>query len=316
MTAPQSDEERSRQGLLYGLAAYGLWGVLPHYFRLIGRINPLEVLAHRVLWSAILLALLVTVWRRWPGVVRAVRTRDVMLMLLGSTLLIAVNWLVFIYSMNHDRLLEASFAYFATPLANVLLGVLFLGERLRRLQLASIGLAAAGVMILGQALGGWPWIPVVLAGSFAFYGLLRKVVAADGFLALMIETSILAPLGLAYLLILQAHGEGEFAKPWSSVHWLLLASGLVTAVPLLLFVAAARRLTMSTLGFLQYIAPTMQFALAVWAYGEPVKPTHIAAFGLIWLAIGVYSVDSLRVYQRLRHAQAVADPVELVEEPG
>ncbi len=315
MAASQTESERQREGLIYGALAYSLWGIFPIYFKLLGPINPLEVLSHRVFWSALLLALVVTLWGRWPALVKALRTGSVMLILLGSTTLIAVNWLVFIYAVNNNMLLQTSFAYFATPLVNVLLGVIFLHERLRRVQSFSFVLAGMGALLMGVALGDWPWVPVALSLSFGFYGLLRKIVAVDGFLSLMIETGILAPLGLGYLTFLQLRGQGQFAQAWNSTHALLLISGLITATPLLLFAAAARRLTLSSLGFMQYIAPILQFSLAVFIYGETFSIAYLASFGLIWVAVVIYTADSVLVFRR-RHLQAVADPIELVEEPA
>jgi chloramphenicol-sensitive protein RarD len=286
---------RARQGVVYGVLSYGLWGLIPLYFKLVARLSPLEVLAHRVFWSFLLLAGAITLLRRWPHLLRAVGQRQVVLALSASTALLACNWLTYIYAVFSNQVVEASLGYFLTPLVNVLLGVAILHERLRAWQIASVVLAGVGVAILGA-----PPIAVTLAVTFALYGLLRKTVAADGLEALFVETTLLAPLSAGYLVFLAATGRAGFVTSDPRMCLLLASSGVVTAAPLLLFAASARRLQMATLGFLQYLAPSIQFLLAVLAFGERLSPVQWAALALIWIAVGIYCIDSLRVYRRQR----------------
>jgi chloramphenicol-sensitive protein RarD len=283
-----ADQHAQRQGVLCGILAYGSWGLIPLYFKLVSDIPPVEVLAHRVIWSFLFLGILVTAWRRWDEVWPALRSASVLAMLAASTVLLALNWFTYIYAVSTNQVVEASLGYFLNPLVNVLIGVTLLGERLRGWQLASIALAGSGMALLGA-----PLIAVVLALSFAFYGLLRKKVAIEGLPGLLLETALLIPVAIVYLGYLAAYGEESFRSGSLGVDARLLASGVVTAVPLLLFTAAARRLRFSTLGFLQYLAPTVQFLLAVLVFREPLSTVKVVAMGLIWTAIAIYTCDSL-----------------------
>ena len=303
----QTDDSRSirsaqanhpRQGVIYGILSYGLWGLVPLYFKLVADVSPPEVLAQRVIWSFVLLAAVVTLAGRWRDVRPALRSRSIMLALATSTLLLAFNWFVYIYSVSTNQVVEASLGYFLNPLVNVLLGVLILGERLRRWQTGGIVLAGVGVAILGA-----PWIAVSLAVSFAFYGLLRKQVAVDGLLGLFVETLLLVPLGLVYVVYLRTMGASAFTASDPAMCLKLMAGGVVTCVPLLLFAAAARRLRLATLGFLQYLAPTIQFLLAVFLFGEHLSTTKLVALGFIWTAVAIYAIDSLRVLKSERDAR-------------
>jgi chloramphenicol-sensitive protein RarD len=228
-----------------------------------------------------------------------------MLTLLVTTVLIAVNWLTYIYAVWTRQVLQSSLGYFITPLVNVLLGVVFLRERLRIHQTLAIGLAAIGVLILTFTSDQFPWIAMTLAVSFAFYGLLRKTVAVDGLLALLIETVVLLPVAAGYLGYLALQGESAMATGPTRTTWLLLASGAVTTVPLLLFAGAARRLRMSTLGILQYLAPSVQFSLAVLVFNEPFTRAQLASFCCIWVAVIAYSLSSLRLYRRSLAAESL-----------
>jgi chloramphenicol-sensitive protein RarD len=281
---------RSRQGLVYAVLAYGLWGLVPLYFKWVAAVAPEEIVAQRIVWAFVVLAIVVTLVGRWRDVLPALRSRPTMLALSASTLLLAFNWFVYIYSVSTNQVVEASLGYFLNPLVNVLLGVVILHERLRRWQTAGIALAAVGVAILGV-----PWIAVSLAVSFAFYGLLRKQVAADGLLGLFIETLLLAPFALAYILYLQAVGASAFTAADPALCAKLAASGVVTCVPLLLFAAAARRLRFATVGVLQYLSPTIQFLIAVFLFDEPLSTTKLVALVFIWAAVGIYAADSLRM---------------------
>lgn len=286
-----TDRSTTRAGLLYGVGAYILWGAMPLYLRLLREVPPVQVLAHRVLWSALLLAVVVAVMRRLRAI-RAAATGRVLLMLSASAALIAVNWLVYIWSVANEHLLEASLGYFINPLVNVALGVAVLRERVRPVQGAAVALAAAGV--LAMALGGGAlWISVTLALSFGGYGLIRKVVAIDALGGLFVETLILAPVAVAVLLHAGQAGDAAFGRD-AATDLLLVAAGAVTAAPLLLFAASARRLRYATVGLLQYIGPTLQFLQAVLLFGEPLRPVHLVTFGLIWAGCALYAWDSIR----------------------
>jgi chloramphenicol-sensitive protein RarD len=299
----ESDERRrARVGIVCGLAAYGMWGLFPIYFKAIAHIAPLEVLAHRVLWSVPLLLTLATVQGRVRAGLAALRNRRTLLTLVGTTLLIAGNWFVFIWSVSTGHVLQASLGYYINPLVNVLLGFVFLGERLRRLQTVSVVLAGVGVAYLTFSYRQVPGVALFLATSFGFYGLLRKTVKVDAVVGLTVETVLLSPLALGYAIYLQLQGSAAFGQDSWETTLLLLAAGVITAVPLLCFAAAARRLRLSTVGFLQYIAPTGQFVLAVTLFGETFTPRHLLSFAFIWAALALYSADTLILYNRLRRS--------------
>jgi chloramphenicol-sensitive protein RarD len=304
--APPIDaaHRRARQGVVYGVLSYGLWGLIPLYFKWVANVAAIEVLAQRVVWSFVLLAAMVTALGRWEELRAALVTPKVLLALSASTLLLALNWFTYIYAVSTNQVVEASLGYFLNPLVNVVLGVAILKERLRPWQMVSLLLAGAGVAILGA-----PLIAVTLAVSFAFYALLRKTVAVDGLLGLTIETLLVAPLALAYIAWLESVGRSAFVLDDKLTCLKLAASGVVTAAPLLLFTAAARRLQFSTLGFLQYLAPTVQFILAVALFGEALSDEKVAALACIWTAVAIYSVDSLRHYRAQRSAIKAIEPV-------
>ncbi len=283
----------ARVGVVYGVAAYGWWGLVPIYFKAVAHVAPAEILAHRIIWSVVLLAVLMRLYGRWRAAVAALRSHSTLITLLGTTTLIALNWFVFIWAVAHDRVLEASLGYFINPLVNVLLGFVFLRERLRRWQTVSVALAAAGVAYLTFNYGQVPIIALVLAGSFGLYGLLRKTAKVDALTGLTIETMLLAPLALAYLGVLAWGHECSFGTESWRTDGLLALGGVITAVPLLWFTNAARRLRLATLGFLQYLAPTGHFLLAVAAYGEHFSQVHLICFACIWTALLVYSIDTV-----------------------
>lgn len=288
------DQNGKSGGILLGLAAYAIWGVMPLYFKLLGRISSAEIVAHRIIWSVLFLALLVSLWRRWPAIRAAATTGRVLITLVVTAMLIAVNWLVYIHAIVAGHVLAASLGYYLNPLVNVLLGVFLLKERLSRAQVFACLLAGAGVMVLAAGAGAELWISLTLAASFALYGFLRKVAPVDALEGLWIETAILAPVALGWVLVLQADGAGGFGRLGPGVDALLVLGGAVTATPLLLFTAAAKRLPYSTLGFLQYVAPSLQFALAVLAFGEPFDRAHALCFAAIWAALAIFSVAGLR----------------------
>jgi chloramphenicol-sensitive protein RarD len=294
------EKRRSRLGILYGFAAYGSWGVFPLYFKMVGFVSPLEILAHRVVWSFLILSLMVAVLGRWRELLRELQSPKLLLMLGLSTLLIAANWLAFIYAITSGQVLQASLGYFVNPLLNVLLGVALLRERLRPLQTLSIVLAFAGLLVLAGFVGQLPWIAATLAVTFSLYGLMRKIMPVDGLVSLTVETLILTPVALVYLFCMSS--AGRLAPGGLHTLGLLVLSGPVTTLPLLFFGAAARRLRLSTMGVLQYLSPTLQFLLAVLVYREHFSMAQITSFGFIWTGIIIYTADSLRAARQARLA--------------
>lgn len=290
----------ARVGLLYGLGAYTMWGVFPLYFHLVAHVSPLVVLCHRILWSALFLAAVVSLRREWNCILPVLRNRRQLLLLSAGAVLIALNWLTFIYAVGSRQVLQASLGYFINPLLSIALGIVFLRERLRRWQWLAVALALAGVVNLAVRGGGFPWIAVSLAASFGFYGLVRKKVDVNSLHGLLVESSILLPIAVVLLAVLPASDVS--AGTWG----ILSLSGIVTAVPLLLFGAAVRRLQLSTIGFLQYIGPTLQFLVAILLFKEPLDHDRLISFALCWAAIGVYVIDSVRHHQ----AQPPADEPE------
>jgi chloramphenicol-sensitive protein RarD len=291
------DTGRTRAGLLLGLGAYALWGVLPLYFKAVAAVRPTEIVAHRILWSLLFLGALVALWRRGPAIRAAIATPRIALTLALTATLIGINWLVYIYAVVSGHVLEGSLGYFLNPLVNVLLGVLFLKERLTRAQKGAFLLAAAAVVLLAAGASGAIWISLTLAFSFALYGFIRKVIPVDALEGLSVETIFLTPVAFAWVLWLQGHGQGSFLHSYV-IDALLILGGAVTAIPLLMFTAAAKRLPYSTLGFLQYVAPTLQFLLAVLVFGEPLTGAHVAAFGAIWAALAVFLFEGVRIGRR------------------
>ena len=282
-------------GLVYAALAFVWWGLFPLYFRLVTTVPAPEVLAHRVVWCLLFLGAVLT-WRRQWGWLRPVLRRPrVLAAFVASALLIGVNWLVYILAVLHGHVLEASLGYFITPLVNVLLGVTLLHERLRRWQWVALAIAAFGVLWLTVQAGRPPWIALALAVSFGGYGLLRKIAALGALEGLTLETMLLAPLALAVLGIAWQNGSASFPAPDALTNVWMLALGPITAVPLLLFAAGARRLSMATLGIVQYIGPSIQFVLGVTVFHEPFSAGRLVGFVCIWLALVVYTLDGWRV---------------------
>ena len=282
----------ARTGFALGLAAYALWGVLPIYFKTIEALPAVDIVAHRVIWSLPFLAVLILVSRGWPKVERALRHRRTIGMLTATAVLIGTNWLLYVHAVTSGHILAASFGYYLNPLANVLLGRFVLHEKLNRLQWTAVAIAAAGISVLAAGALGQLWLSLALCVTFALYGLLRKVVQADAVTGLAIETVILFPLALLWLAWRHSQGAAVMGTT-ETLTILLLLAGIVSTTPLLLFTAAAKRLQYSTLGMLQFIAPTLQFLIGV-AYGEPLKLAHFIAFPAIWIALGLYVTALLR----------------------
>ena len=297
------DQSNRRAGFLLGLGAYLAWGVLPLYFKLLAMVPPIEIVANRILWSLIFLGLLVTLWRRW-GLIRAALSAGRILVTLAITAaLIGTNWLIYIWAVVHGHVLETSLGYYLNPLFNVLLGVIILKERLSRAQLGAVLLAAAGVALLAWGAVSGLWISLSLAISFGLYGFIRKIAPVDALEGLSVETALLAPASFLYLLWVH-DGISGLAAFGPAATFLLVLAGLITAVPLLLFNAAAKRLPFSTLGFLQYIAPSLQFLLAVLVFGEPFTAVHALCFGAIWTALAIYAGEGLRLGRARARASA------------
>ncbi len=293
MSVPNSFLAENRVGLTHAIAAYLLWGMLPLYFLLLKGVDAIEVVADRILFSLILMVGVMAVMKRWGQLGRVIRSPRTLGFLVLSAVLISINWLVYVWAVQHHHVLEASLGYFLNPLINVLLGVVVLRERLSRVQVAAVALAGAGVAVLASGAGAYLWISLTLGLSFGIYGLVRKMIPVETLEGLTIETALLAPIALGYLII--SSGRGELALGSTTELTLLLAlGGVVTAVPLLLFGSAARRLPYSLVGLLQYIAPTIQFALAITVFGEAMTLAHAICFGLIWAGLAVFVLGSMR----------------------
>lgn len=287
-------------GGAFAATAYTLWGVAPLYFKQIDQVPAPEILLHRIVWSFALLALVLTLLQQWPKVLAVLQKPKMVLAMLSTALLLAGNWGLFIWAVNNHHMLDASLGYYINPLLNILLGMLFLGERLRPAQWAAVGLAFAGVMLQLIHFGSLPWIALVLAGSFALYGLFRKKLATDAIGGLFIESLLLMPLALLYWSQFADSPYADLTQNPLSLNLWLIAAGVVTTVPLLCFIGAAKRLQLSTLGFFQYIGPSFMFVFGVFLYNEPLDPSKLLTFGFIWTALCLYSFDAWRHLRRRR----------------
>ena len=296
----------TRAGLAYGILAYGWWGLVPIYFKAVAHVPPLAVLAHRVVWSVAFLGIIIALDRwRWLAVLDAMTRRSTLLPLIGSTVMVSTNWLLFIHAVESGQVLQSSLGYFMTPLLIVAMAVVVLKERLPAMQAAAIALAAVGVAYMTVRGGQAPWLALGRAGSFATYGLLRKLVPVSPVIGLTVETSLLLPPALAiaaWQLVGDVTRESPVASP--STYGLLVLAGIITTVPLIAFAAAARRLPLTTIGFLQYLAPTGQFLLAVFLYGEPFTRTHAISFACIWAGLALFTISSVNGYRARASARA------------
>lgn len=296
------DAKQTRLGVIFALAAYFIWGVAPAYFKVIWFVPADEILTHRIIWSFFFMIALISVSRQWSQVKQLLRTPKKILLLAVSAVLVGGNWLLFIWSVNNHHLLEASLGYFINPLVNILLGMVFLGERFRRMQWLAVILAASGVLVQLWAFGSLPIISLGLAFSFAFYGLLRKKIAVDAQTGMLVETLWLLPVAAIYLFAIADSPTSHMGQnPWS-LNLLLMAAGVVTTIPLLCFTGAATRLRLSTLGFFQYIGPTLMFLLAVLFYGEVPGADKMVTFGFIWVALAIFVMDAVYTIRRTRGA--------------
>ncbi|MYM80443.1 EamA family transporter RarD [Duganella sp. FT50W] len=288
-------------GLLYALLAFLLWGLFPLYFHAIKEVPPQEILAHRMLWSLLFLVVVLSVRQQWKWLPRVARQPRVLASFGASALLLTANWGVYIWAINNGHVIDASLGYFINPLINVLLGVLVLHERLRRRQWLAIALAASGVAWLTWQGGHLPWVALILGITFGCYGLLRKTAALEALEGLSLETMLLLPLALAYVGWLTWHGQNTFLHtPNDSTRWLLAAAGPITAIPLLLFAAGARKIPMAALGLAQYLAPTIQAMLGVWFFHEAFPPQRLIGFMMIWGALMLFVAEGLWVGRRAK----------------
>jgi chloramphenicol-sensitive protein RarD len=303
---PAQAAAHRRSGILAAFTAFVTWGLAPLYFKALDGIPAVEIVAHRVLWSALLLAALLALWRGFDGVLRLRQDPRLVGVLALTALLTGSNWLVFVWAVTANRVVEASLGYFINPLVSVLLGALVLGERLRPLQKLAVLLATGGVLWRVVEVGSLPWVALFLAVTFGFYGLLRKRTPVDAVSGLFVETLLTAPPAIGWLLWQGSRGALAFGHGAAS-DWLLPLSGVITAVPLMLFALGAQRLPLSTVGFLQYISPTLNFLLAVLVFHEPFDASHLLGFALIWAALAVYSLDALHGGRSLRRAPATPD---------
>ncbi len=282
-----------RRGLTLGAAAYVMWGGFPLYWPLLEPAGAVEILAHRIVWSALTMGLLVLVLGRMPEVRAIVADRRALRILTLAAVVISFNWATYIYGVNSGRVVETSLGYFINPLVTVLMGVILLGERLRALQWGALGVAAAAVGVLTWDYGRPPWVALVLAFSFGVYGLAKKTANVGAVESLTIETALLAPLALAYVVWLSLTGTAEFGANGAGHALLIASTGIITAIPLLCFGGAATRLSLTTLGLLQYLAPVLQFAIGVAVYGEAMPPARWVGFVLVWSALAVFTFEAI-----------------------
>ena len=282
-----------RTGILSAASAFLCWGLFPLYFHALGEVPPLQILAHRMLWSLLFLLIVLAVRKQWAWLA-VVRQPRVFASFVASAVLLSVNWLIYIWAVNNNHVIEASLGYFINPLVNISLGYLLLKERLRPAQWAAIAVAALGVAWLTWQAGTVPWIALALAFSFGGYGLLRKTAALGALEGLSFETMVLFPVAAAYVVWLTVHGQNAFINTDSTTTRLLLAAaGPITAIPLLLFASGARQIPLSVLGLLQYLSPTLQFLLGVWIFHEAFSADRLVGFALIWLALALFAAEGL-----------------------
>jgi chloramphenicol-sensitive protein RarD len=299
----------SRRGFLFGLAAYVMWGSFPLYWTLLDRSTAPEILANRIVWSAISMGLLVLVARRRGHFATLLRDRRAASLLALAAVLVSINWVTYIWSVNHGHVVESSLGYFINPLVSVLLGVGVLKERLRRVQWIALGVATIAVVVLTLDLGRLPWIALILACTFGTYGLVKKVANVGAIESLTYETVLLSPIALAYLLWLGSRGDSSFASHGPGYSWLLISTGIVTALPLICFGAAATRVPLVTIGLLQYVAPVFQFGLGVLWFHEDMPPGRWAGFLLVWVALAIFTAEAVTNLRRQLRDAAEASAI-------
>jgi chloramphenicol-sensitive protein RarD len=311
MPRPERDASAAREnrrGLIAGVAAFGTWGLIPVYWKVFTSLSAAEILAHRFVWTTLFLVVLLTWQQRWTEVHDATRSRRALLFCFASGLAISVNWLVFIWAVNVGRVIETSLGYFMTPLVNVLFGATFLRERLTRWQFLSVLLALCGVLNLTFGYGRFPWLALTLCLSFGLYGLLRKQSGVRPIPGLFLETTLLTPIAAGYLVYLERRGGAALSGSWTMAG-LLVTTGVVTGLPLVWFGHAARHLRLTTLGFLQYLAPSCSFFLGVFLYHEPFTRAHLITFTFIWVALAIFTVEAVWRWRTGREEEALPEPV-------
>jgi chloramphenicol-sensitive protein RarD len=279
--------------VLFGIAAYTLWGLFPLYWPLLKPASPVEILAHRFVWSLIFVCVLIAIGRNWAKVRAVLRSRRTVLILTGAAVLIAANWFTYIYGVNNGLVVETSLGYFINPLVSVILGVLFFRESLRPAQWAAVTLAAVAVVVLTVDYGRLPYLALTLACTFGFYGLLKKLAPVESAVGLAVESGVLVLPAIALLMVLSAHGDLAFGQVSVGHTALLMSAGVATAVPLLFFASAARAVSLTTLGLLQYLAPTLQLIFGLTVFNEPMPPVRLLGFCLVWVALLIFSLDGL-----------------------
>ncbi|WP_286238481.1 EamA family transporter RarD [Neptuniibacter halophilus] len=300
MTDLQSQSEHTK-GVYYALAAFLMWGLVPVYFKSVAHISPVEVIVHRVIWSAVFLLLFICLTRRLGDLIALFQRPSVLYGLALSAAVISVNWLVFIWAVSQNMIVEATLGYFINPLISMIFGMVFFAERLRMMQWMAIALAAVGVLMQVILLGHLPWVALVLATSFAIYGALRKKIPVDSITGLLMETLWLTPIALSYMGWLYSQDQLQIISASAETVYLLMCAGIVTSLPLMAFAAGARRLSLTLIGLLQYIGPSIAFLLAVFYYDEPMDSQRLLTFVLIWTALAIFSAESILFQRRKRH---------------
>lgn len=294
--------DKNRQGIAYALTAYLLWGAFPLYFKMLKQVPALDILCHRVIWSFALLAFILLAKRQLGALKALLHTPRKILLLFITSILIAANWGTYIWAVTHDHMLDASLGYFINPLMTVGFGVLFLKEKLAGKQWLAIALAAIGVMIEVIQLGTLPWVALVVSITFALYGLLRKKINVEAQTGLFVETLILLPVALLYLFSISEHPTADLAQNSANLNLLLMLAGVITTVPLLFFTAATTKVSLSVLGFIQYITPSIVFLMAIFMYNEPLIPETLFTFGCIWLALIIFSIEVIQEHKKRKNS--------------
>ncbi len=299
---PSNEQRTARQGVIFALCAYSIWGFAPIYFKTLAHVPAFEVLAHRIIWAFLFMLVLIVSTGRMQQVIRAFDSPKLLLQLGLAACLIGFNWFLFIWAVANDHILDASLGYYINPLLNVAIGMLFFSERLRRLQVLAVSLAIVGVAIQIITFGSVPWVALALATSFATYGAIRKKLPFDSLTGLWLEVILLLPMMLIYFFFFANSSASNMLENTWQLNILLVLAGVITTVPLLFFTGAAKRIRYSTLGLFQYIAPSLMFLLAVLLYNEPLAVDKLITFVIIWLALAIYTYDAVRTHQQVRRA--------------
>lgn len=297
-----------KKGILAGIGAYTLWGLFPIYWRLLEEVPAIEILANRMVWSFVFVAILLTIQKDWDWLREVIHNRRIVLTYTLAAILLSINWFTYIWAVNAGYVVEASLGYFINPLVNILLGVIFFGEKLRSGQVAAVVLAGLGVVYLTLNYGSLPWIALVLAFTFGMYGLIKKTARLESMHGFSLETLVLFLPAVGYLFFRQVNGQGALVTQGAGVTLLLILAGPVTSIPLLLFGFSARRIPLSMLGFIQYIAPTLQFMLGVFVYKEPFPPARLVGFSIIWLALLVYTLEGVFLNRKVKSEPSLIEP--------